>query len=246
MERKLNPVKLIETSKALAAWVVAEFPGTGLSKISEEIEKLTEEAVCTAEKIRRPNIYLRIGIIGIITAIVSGIAYHTYTHTLDEIIGFGKGFGFLGVYLLTALVFLVTLEIKWKRIKAIKAVREVQAMAHIIDMHQLAKDSEIEKFRKDPVLFKEKIMGYLHACTALLSLTSKIGELYIEHFPDEVAVRNVNEFESVCNGMNSKIWQKIIAASIYHIDKDITDQAVTIVANGKPQPDPNFGKILVK
>ena len=210
----------METATATTKWISSEFPDTGLSRVSVEIASLTEEAVRTAERIRRPNVFLRAGIVIVLLAIVAGIGYHIYHASLQDIIDFTKGFGFLGVYLIGALIFLVTLEFKVKRRKALRAVQELRAMAHIIDMHQLAKDSEIEKFRNDPNKFKDKIREYLLACTALLSLLSKIGELYVEHFPDQVATSAVNDFESVCNGLSSKIWQKIIAASLFSEDKD--------------------------
>ena len=89
----------------------------------------------------------------------------------------------------------------------------MKAVAHIIDMHQLRKDHEIEKFRPDANRFRHKNAEYLHACTALLSLVSKIGELYVEHFPDAQAGAAVSQFETVCNGLNIKIWQKIIATN---------------------------------
>jgi hypothetical protein len=214
MERKLNPGKLIETATALSRWIATDFPETGLSRVGVEVERLTEEAVRTAEKIRRPNIFLRTGIVLVLVLIVAVVGYHAYNATLKDIIDFSKGFGFLGVYLIGALIFLVTVEFKLKRRNALRAVQELRAMAHVVDMHQLSKDSELEKFRQDPNKFKDQIKEYLHACTALLSLMSKIGELYVEHFPDEVATAAVNDFESVCTGLNTKIWQKIIATSL--------------------------------
>ena len=79
---------------------------------------------------------------------------------------------------------------------------------HIVDMHQLAKDQAIENFREER---QEKIEEYLHACTALLALLSKIGQLYVENFPDHVATSAVNDFEMITTGLSNKIWMKILS-----------------------------------
>ena len=39
-------------------------------------------------------------------------------------------------------IFLVTLEVRLKRRRALAAIHELRAMAHIIDMHQLTKDPD--------------------------------------------------------------------------------------------------------
>ena len=38
--------------------------------------------------------------------------------------------------------FLMTLETRVKRRRALEAIRELRAIAHIVDMHQLTKDPE--------------------------------------------------------------------------------------------------------
>ena len=76
-------------------------------------------------------------------------------------------------------------------------------------MHQLAKDQTIAEFREQTT--PEKMNGYLHACIALLALLSKIGQLYVEHFPDTGATQSVNEFEMIATGLSNKIWMKILS-----------------------------------
>ena len=76
-------------------------------------------------------------------------------------------------------------------------------------MHQLAKDQAIGEFREQTT--PEKMESYLHACIALLALLSKIGQLYVEHFPDTVATQAVNEFEMIATGLSNKIWMKILS-----------------------------------
>ena len=47
-------------------------------------------------------------------------------------------------------------------------------------------------------------------CTEMLSLTSKLGYLYVTEFHDVEATRAANELEGLCTGLSRKIWQKIM------------------------------------
>ena len=221
MDRKLDPKKLQDTAHQLATWISTEFKNSGLSRVAVEIEKITREAVDRAEKIRGPNYFIRSGIALLLLVTVVSIGWGCYHATQKEILSWFDMSKPAAWPICLAIIFLVTLEIRWKRVKAIKAVHELRAIAHIIDMHQLGKDHEIDKFRDNPNKFRAKVTEYLHACTALLALVSKIGELYVENFEDTVAVDAVAQFEGVCNGLNSKIWQKIIAAEIYKVHPEI-------------------------
>jgi hypothetical protein len=76
-------------------------------------------------------------------------------------------------------------------------------------MHQLAKDPPIEQFRQNNG--QVKITEYLHACTALLALLSKVAQFYVENFPDPIATNAVNDFELITTGLSNKIWMKILS-----------------------------------
>jgi hypothetical protein len=207
-DRHLDPNKLINTSAALTAWIDKDFNHAHLARVAANVHRLTQEAVVTAERIRRPIWPLRIGIWGLILAFVAGAVHQLVTHRLDEILRFldeTKGAAlYIGVFLLA----FITLEVRFKRRRALRAIGELRAVAHIVDMHQLAKDQTIEEFREHTT--PEKMESYLHACIALLALLSKIGQLYVEHFPDTVATQSVNDFEMITTGLSNKIWMKIL------------------------------------
>jgi hypothetical protein len=127
-----------------------------------------------------------------------------------------------GMYLFGGLVFLFTLEARFKRLKAMRAIHELRAVAHIIDMHQLAKDPALEKFHihldaKGNLTAnrQQHIEKYLHACIALLAIVSKIGQLYVEHFPDTTAIHSVNDFETICTGLSNKIGDKLLVLKMH-------------------------------
>jgi hypothetical protein len=207
--KTLDQAEIVKTSHRLAEWMSKEFPRAHLTQVALEVRLLTQEAVARAEVIRRPNVWLRAGIAAILATIVVALGWQVYARPLDELLHFIDITKGAGIYLLSALVFLVTLEIRLKRRKALQAVHELRAMAHIIDMHQMDKDPVF--WDESPDRPPPRINQYLHACTALLALVSKLGQLYVENFPDAGAVRAVDDFEGMATGLSNKIWNKILS-----------------------------------
>jgi hypothetical protein len=208
-ERHLAPDKLISTSAALTAWIDRDFNHAHLALVAANVHRLAQEAVVTAQKIRRPIWPLRLGIWGVLLAFVAGAVHQVLTHRLDEVLHFLDETKGAALYLGAFLVAFITLEVRLKRRRALRAIGELRAVAHIVDMHQLAKDQTIEEFRERTT--PERMESYLHACIALLALLSKVGQLYVEHFPDTVATQSVNDFEMIATGLSNKIWMKILS-----------------------------------
>jgi hypothetical protein len=91
-------------------------------------------------------------------------------------------------------------------------------------MHQLNKDPERAGSREGPLMESGRAMTgaeigrYLHYCTELLGLVSKIGQLYVQDFPDATAQAAVDQFENLATGLSSKIWQKIMILDRFQTD----------------------------
>ncbi len=162
-----------------------------------------------AEAIRRPIWPLRAGVWGLVLLAVIGAVHQVVTHQFHEILKFLDDTKGAAVYIAGFLAILIGLELRWKRRRALRAISELRALAHVVDMHQLAKDQAMSHFREETNA--EKIAEYLHACTALLALLSKIGQLYVEQLPDTVATSAVNDFEMITTGLANKIWMKILS-----------------------------------
>ena len=114
-----------------------------------------------------------------------------------------------------ALVFLVGLESRIKRHRALKALHRLRSLAHITDMHQLTKTPErldedyaSSASSPDNELSAFELGRYLDYCTEMLSLTGKIAAVYIQDFDDGVALQAVTEIEDLTTGLSRKIWQK--------------------------------------
>jgi hypothetical protein len=195
VKRQLRADKLVETVEKIRAQIARRFPDSGLVSVAAEVQQITREAIARAEAIRRPNYWMRAGIGLLVVIAVGGIVTYAQTRTgetsfwqtilrfLDE----AKG---SAAILTAAAIFLVTLETRMKRKRALRAVHELRAMAHLIDMHQLTKDPDRLDDPARPVMVAEQPLDaagmgrYLHFCTELLAITSKIGQLYVQDFPD--------------------------------------------------------------
>jgi hypothetical protein len=208
-ERHLDAHKLITTSADLERWITKEFHEAHLAVVAREVHAFAQEAVAKAEKIRQPIWALRLGIWTVVALLVAGAVHGIVTHEIADTLKFLDTTKGAAVYLSVFGAIFIGLEIRWKRHRALKAVAEIRALAHIVDMHQLAKDPPIEQFRQDGR--QVKVMEYLHACTALLALLSKVAQFYVENFPDPVATNAVNDFEMITTGLSNKIWMKILS-----------------------------------
>jgi hypothetical protein len=208
MERNLQPDRVTKTADQLTHWIGTEFATAHLCQVAYEVQTFTQEAVAKAKSIRRPIWVLRIGVWLLLGVAAAGAGYHLLTQPTQTLKFLDETKG-AAAYLAGAVILLIGLEVRWKRRKALQAVNDLRALAHIVDMHQVAKDQAIQQFRDedDP----KRTVAYLHACSALLALLSKVGQLYVEHFPDPVATSAVNDFETITTGMANKIWLKILS-----------------------------------
>jgi hypothetical protein len=225
MERVLRTDKLLDTGEKLSQRISERFTQSGLSDVAAEIVQITREAVVRAEEIRRPNLWLRgglilVGVLAVVGLVVviaveaqSEQTWRAFIGQVLSILDLTKG---SAVLLGAAALFLFTLEVRLKRRRALQAIHELRAVAHIIDMHQLTKDPDRLGHPAEPVLISGKpvdadTMGrYLHYCTELLALVSKVGQLYVQDFPDATALAAVDQFENLATGLSQKIWQKIM------------------------------------
>ncbi len=221
MERHLKESKILETVQKLRKRIEDKFAGSGLSGVAEELVKVTGESVARAGTIREPNLWVRGGLVLVAVLAVSGVVWHFVTSPnlktgFRELVEFADATKGVGVYLVAAAAFLITLEIRLKRRKALRAVHELRAMAHLIDMHQLNKDPEqigkvdAPRMESGRPMTAEEVGTYLHYCTELLAIVSKIGQLYVQDFPDAPAQNAVDNCEQLASGLSSKIWQKIM------------------------------------
>ena len=221
MNRRVRSDKLLETADKIRRQIDERFPGSGLSNVAAEVAQITREGLVRAASIQRPNLWLRAGLVLLLVIAVSGVIIYmgnrgdqtSLVRSILEFLDVTKGSAAL---LMATAIFLVTLETRIKRHRALRAVHELRAMAHIIDMHQLTKNPDRLNHPTQPISVSGRPMDaaavghYLHYCTELLAVVSKIGQLYVQDFPDITAQTAVDQFERLAAGLSSKIWQKLM------------------------------------
>jgi hypothetical protein len=221
--RALDADQIERTIGRLVRRVEQRFAGSGLAAVVRELEGIAHRTSETAAWISRPLVWLRVAIGLLVLLIVAGLGVSLGTlqvrvgpPTLPELVQGIEATINDVVYVAIAVFFLVTIEIRVKRRRALRAIHELRAIAHVIDMHQLTKDPEMVLARGQATgivagramsLFE--LSRYLDYCSEALSLTGKVAALYIQRFDDAVALQAVNEVEELTTGLSRKIWQKL-------------------------------------
>jgi hypothetical protein len=221
---QLDPERILETVNRLRDRVVERFPESGLANVAGSLVTVADASLLRARWIARPQPLLRaiialliVGLIALFIALIATI------HVAPRVGGFGEflqaieaGVNDL-IFMGAAIYFLLTLEGRTKRRRALLAIRELRALAHIVDMHQLTKDPDrIVEGRSDtpssprPEMSRFELVRYLDYCSEMLALISKIAALYVQDFDDSVTLAAVDEVETLTTGLSRKIWQKIM------------------------------------
>jgi hypothetical protein len=221
--RSLDPEKVAGTIELLGRRVEARFPGSGLARVCAELLGIARRTAETTAWIGRPILALRVAVallaalvVAGLAATVAGLRVRLTPESLTELVqGLESGINDL-IFVGAFLFFLVTLERRVKRGRALKAIHELRSIAHVIDMHQLTKDPELVLDRGEATgvlpprtMSRFELSRYLDYCSEALSLTGKVAALYIRDFDDPVALQAVNEVEDLTTGLSRKIWQKL-------------------------------------
>ncbi|MDH4351045.1 MAG: hypothetical protein OEY20_14405 [Gemmatimonadota bacterium] len=220
----LNPDEIVRTIEALSRRIEERFPGAGLGRLCAQLLEVARHARERAAWIARPLLALRMATWALVALILAGLVTTLVRFEMPPG-GFDLGefiqileAGINDVVLIgVAVFFLITLETRIKRRRALNALHELRVIAHIIDMHQLTKDPDrvrvslagtesSPRWSRTPA----DLGRYLDYCSEMLSLTGKIAALYVQRFPDDVALAAVNEIEDLSTGLSRKIWQKLM------------------------------------
>ena len=219
----LDVDRIIQTVGALQHRIEERFSGSGLGKLAGRLHGIANITVARLEWVARPILPLRLGV-GLITLgvvalpavlFVAADLLVTPPDVWEFIQAVDAGVQDL-IFVGLLIFFLYTLETRIKRGRALHFLRELRAMAHIIDLHQLTKDPDrvIGPGRDTPSsperdIEQFKLGRYLDYCSEMLSLTSKVAALYAQSFDDPVVLAAVDEIERLTAGLSAKLWQKI-------------------------------------
>jgi hypothetical protein len=223
--RQLDATQITQTIEQLRERIGERFPQSNLRHVCQQLLAVANEVAECVTYLRRPNWRLRIigafAIVGLVALLV-GVGVVGFTlepsakmSVADVIQAIEAGVNdvvFFGI----AVFFLLTIEARFKRRRALAMIHELRSLSHVVDMHQLTKDPERLMSRQpDTPSSPQRSMSapelgrYLDYCSELLSLISKVAALLVQHFNDGVVLGAVNEIEELTTGLSGKIWQKI-------------------------------------
>jgi hypothetical protein len=221
--RQLDDDRIIETLERLRHRITERFATSSLARVSEELLAIAHESASHVAYLARPNWPIR-GTVALAIAVMLAVVVTaasqvrlaaniaSWPEFLQGIEAAINDLVFLGI----AVFFLLTIETRLKRRRALAALHQLRSIAHVVDMHQLTKDPE-QLLTNPPstassptrTMTRVELGRYLDYCSEMLSVTSKIAALFVERFDDPVTLAAVNEIESLTAGLSRKIWQKI-------------------------------------
>ncbi len=202
--------------------IEAGFSGSSLSAVCTELLAVSREVESLAAWLSRPLIWARtvvaVGIVALLAALVSvlvQIHVKLQVSSIAELLqGIEAGVNNL-VFLGLGLFFLLMIEKRVKRARALKSLHTLRSLAHIVDMHQLKKDPERVAGEwldpaAGPALPASELARYLDHCGDMLTLISKLAALHAQKFDDSATLAVVQEVEELAHALVRNIWQKIV------------------------------------
>jgi hypothetical protein len=216
MYQNLDPAHIIKTITRVKTGIDERFPDAGLGKVCAELIEVARYTAARAAQLAAPTWPLRIAVgVLIVLGVAAQIAAARYLHVerVQTDIGLLQSLE-AAVNLLIlfggAVWFLLTLEERLKRQRALDELHKLRSLAHVIDMHQLSKDPTILMDEtRGPNMRRFDLTRYLDHCAEMLSLIGKLSALYAERMRDSVVIEAVTEIENLTSDLSRKIWQKI-------------------------------------
>lgn len=219
MYQSLDPARIIETLERLKARIGERFPEAGLSRVCAELVTTARRTTKRASEISAHNWPLRIAVSAMIAAgiiAIASVVRYLHLEDIETNVGLLQSLE-AAVNLLIlfggATWFLIGLDDRLKRQRALDELHTLRSIAHVVDMHQLTKDPHTLTRDSKPVLNAERLVRYLDYCAEMLALIAKLAALYAERMRDPVVIDAVTEIENLTTGLSRKIWQKISIVS---------------------------------
>jgi hypothetical protein len=135
--RQLRAEEIVSTLERLNARIGERFPGSGLSRVAGQVLAVARENAAQVQALKRSNPWFR-GAIWVLLALAAALAVWTAFELASgrrnwipesgaELIQEVEAALGLVVYLGAALLFLLTLDSRWRRRRALRAIHELRA-----------------------------------------------------------------------------------------------------------------------
>ena len=212
---RLDPAKIIETAENLARRIGDSLPASSLAGLAAQLRG-SHVRPMIAPAARSPNYAIRAASLLAIAATILGLWYlvsHIHTRwefgTITELFeATDAGFNLL-VLLAGALWFLITLETRFKRKKALGFIEELREFIHVIDVTQLYYTPDLYKVDSANSGTSLNIdYTYPLFCTEMLAVISNLAPIYTRGAVGDSILRAVSEVEMLANAVSAKLLSK--------------------------------------
>ncbi|MEQ1619716.1 MAG: hypothetical protein ABL883_15385 [Terricaulis sp.] len=224
--RHLRADRIIATLEKLSARIGERFPDAGLAQVCAELVGSSRTLSSEAAALARPSLAWPLAGIILVSTIAAllftGLRYlkldGEWASPTEVIQGLEAAVNLL-ILVGGAIWFVLTLEERAKRRRALDALHQLRALAHVIDMHQLTKDPTVvlnaHKTANSPerTMTRFELTRYLEYCAEMQALVGKLAALFADRMRDAVVINAVNDIEDLTTGLGRKIWQKITIIS---------------------------------
>ena len=151
----LRPEQIVKTVNTLEGRIEERFPDSSLRQVCHELAEVSEQMVERSAWIGKPILWLRVITWAVCIGIIVGTAVTFFALDLgsEDFSSLQSSPDRLSTFVTlteaaindvlligAAIFFIFTIEKRYKRTRALKALHELRSIAHIIDMHQLTKD----------------------------------------------------------------------------------------------------------
>jgi len=225
----LDDKLIIQTIERLHARIEARFAGSGLGQVCAELIDLAQQTAKRARHTNRAFISTRLVSIalsvlwfGLMLYLGSFVNWRDVLHRVD-VVSLAQALESvvnLSILIGGAIWFVWTRETAVKRRRVFRALYQLRALAHVIDMYQLTKDPSVElgsytvtSASPERALSDFELSRYLDYCTEMLSLIAKLAALYAGQTEDSEILAAANDVENLTTNLGRKIWQKIMIIS---------------------------------
>lgn len=222
------------TAVRLQQRILARFPGRDLGRVAGELVELVELVRQPSRSHRWLHVLQRVCRVLIVVLLITvplvlGTLIFRGVQEVDRAIDWIailesaiNDLVFTGI----AILFLWAVPDRLAREGELGVLHRLRSLAHVIDMHQLAKDPE--RYRPDFVpteasidvdLTPRQLAQYLEYCSELLSLVGKTAALFANNATDRMVLDGVHDIESLTSDLSRQIWQKISLLPSLKLDK---------------------------
>lgn len=194
--RRIDVRAVHDTIVQLERRIAARFPESGLRRVAQELIVVADQASARINRISQRSVGLQIISWLLAIAILSILLTIPFSLRLGDVGTLANAIQVLeaalsaSFFIGAAILFVLSFDTRIRRQRALTAIHEMRAFAHVVDMHQLTKDpslllrpgAETDVSPKRSYTAFE-LQRYLDYCSEMLGLISKLAVLYVQDFP---------------------------------------------------------------